>query len=77
MFIEMGGETLKIFDKKGGKAWHFEDHAMCGPMPIDKKTKQGIHVAGDSEFWVVVTKWYQQGKKISKANNVCLLDYRE
>jgi len=74
MILNIGGETLKIFDKKGGKAWYFEDHRQCGPLPVDKKTAQGVHIASDSEFWDVVTLWYQQGKRMSKVNNVCLWD---
>lgn len=66
--INVGGPTKKIY--AGGRLWYFEMHHFCGPMPIHKKTGNGIE--GTKAFWEAVTLWAQQGERVN--SDVCLVD---
>lgn len=65
--VSMGGPIRKIY--AGGRMWHFEMHHFCGPMPVHKKTGNGID--GTKAFWEAVTYWVQQGQRVDAAG-VCL-----
>ena len=67
--VSVGGPVRKIFD--GYRVWHFEMHHYCGPMPVHKKTGDGI--TGTPKFWEAVSKWAQQGYLVDEAG-VCHYD---
>ena len=49
-----------------GKLLKFEDHRYCGPMPVNKRTLNGIDLVPRHPFWGVVSTWYQAGKPMNK-----------
>ncbi len=67
--VSVGGPTRKIY--AGSRMWHFEMHPYFGPMPIHKRTGNGID--GTKAFWEAVTYWAQQGECIDDAG-ICLYD---
>ncbi len=62
-----GGPVKKIV--AGSRLWHFEMHPFCGPMPIHKKTGNGVE--GTKEFWQAVTWWAEQGERVDPSG-ACL-----
>ena len=58
----VGGPTLKIV--AGSRLWHFEMHNHYGPMPVDKRTGNGIE--GTKAFWEAVTLWARQGERVDE-----------
>lgn len=65
--ICVGGPVRTIV--AGSRLWHFEMHPYCGPMPIHKRTGNGID--GTRAFWDAVSLWAQQGERVD-ATGVCL-----
>lgn len=65
VILELGGPIYFIcYDRR--KSW-FEMHRWCGPMPI-RRDKCGRFTEGTNasrKFWDAVTRWAQQGKRVS------------
>ena len=68
--VSYAGPFHKIIDTSG-KEWLFEMHNYCGPIALkkdgDPRAKQPSE---KSKFWIAVTLWAQQGKKVDD-NNYC------
>lgn len=67
--LSVAGPVLKIM--VGARLWHFENHRIFGPMPVHKRTGNGLD--GTAAFWEAVTFWAQQGERVDDAG-VCRWD---
>lgn len=60
--ILLGGPVLTI--AVDGVDYRFEMHPYFGPMPVTKRDRER-RLGSRHRFWVAVTAWDRQGKKVS------------
>ena len=61
--LHVGGPELTI--ETHGRVYRFEWHSYCGPMPVDRNGN-GRHLGHRDPFWVAVSHWAEQGKKLDE-----------
>jgi len=67
--ICVGGPD-RVIVLPSGKRVRFEDHAVFGPIPLNRKGDP-TEIGPRNVFWKAVTRWYQTGKRVD-ADGVCV-----
>lgn len=70
-FCILEGGPIQTLDA-GGKRFLFEFHPYCGPVVVNAKTHEPLsRQPGErNAFWVAVTQWAKQGKRV--VDGVCV-----
>ena len=62
--VSVGGPEYVI--NVAGKDWRFEDHAWCGPSPLNRRGDPIDPAKAPQRVWVALSQWHEGGKKIGE-----------